>query len=75
MLDAALLQFSREHLPPDQLVSVAAAAKEIGRGRQTLHEWMGSEGTLWIYEAERDGMWLDSREIRRLWRKKHGLQT
>ncbi|EFH83022.1 hypothetical protein Krac_3933 [Ktedonobacter racemifer DSM 44963] len=40
-----------------------------------MHEWMSSEGILWIYEAERDVIWLDSREVRRLWRKKHGLQN
>ncbi|GHO71630.1 hypothetical protein KSC_105220 [Ktedonobacter sp. SOSP1-52] len=74
LLHAALLQFYREHLP-HQLISVAAAAKEIGIGRQTLHEWMSTEGILWIYEAERDVIWLDRREVRRLWRKKHGLQN
>ncbi|GHO63024.1 hypothetical protein KSC_019160 [Ktedonobacter sp. SOSP1-52] len=75
LLHAALLQFYREHLPPDQLVSVSVAAKEIGIGRQTLHEWMTTESVCWIYESERDVIWLDSREVRRLWRKKHGLQN
>ena len=70
LLHAALLQFYREHLPSAQLVSVAVASKEIGIGRQTLHEWMASGKCHWIYEEQRDVIWLDNDEVSRLWHKK-----
>lgn len=74
LLHAALLQFYREHYPSKHLMSVAEAAKKIGIGRQTLHEWMSTEGVRWIYEAERDAIWLDRDEVSRLWHKKRGLR-
>jgi hypothetical protein len=75
LVHAALLQFYREHLPSKQLMSVTEAAKKIGIGRQTLHEWMSTEGVHWIYEAERDAIWLDRDEVSRLWHKKRGLRN
>lgn len=75
LLHAALLQFYREYLPAKQLMSVAAAAKEIGIARQTLHEWMAEGRVTWIYEEGRDVIWLDCDEVDRLWHVKLGLRS
>ncbi|BCL84643.1 hypothetical protein ccbrp13_71080 [Ktedonobacteria bacterium brp13] len=75
LLHAALLQFYREYLPAKQLVSVAAAAKEIGIARQTLHEWMAKGRVKWIYEEGRDIIWLDCEDVDRLWHMKLGLRS
>jgi hypothetical protein len=74
LLHAALLQFYREYLPKDQLMSVVAAAEKIGIARQTLHEWMAEGRVKWVYEADRDVIWLDRDDVHVMWHKKRGLR-